>query len=135
MSGSVVDGVSLTVANFSSIASHGHAPSNPPNIIEGSHLRVAEDYDMIKKELFSACYVINSDCQGFCSNYIMRRISISSALDTTSVRGKAGRDLFGEFDIAGEMVPPKIKKERIITLSEDIQRPVITYHAVTCRSM
>jgi hypothetical protein len=62
---------------------------------------VAIDPEVIRTEIFSAGYALNDKCQGYCNDDLMRRVAISAALDTVTVKGASGTDLFNDFDIFG----------------------------------
>ena len=62
---------------------------------------VAVDPEVIRTEIFSAGYALNDKCQGYCNDDLMRRVAILAALDTVTVKGASGTDLFNDFDIFG----------------------------------
>ena len=62
---------------------------------------VAIDPELIRSEIFAAGYALNDKCQGYCNDDWMRRVAISAALDTVTVKGASGTDLFNDFDIFG----------------------------------
>ena len=62
---------------------------------------VAIDPELIRTEIFAAGYALNDKCQGYCNDELMRRVAISAALDTVTVKGASGTDLFNDFDIFG----------------------------------
>ena len=62
---------------------------------------VAIDPELIENELFAAGYVVNDKCQGYCKDELMRKVAIRAALDTVTVKGVSGTDLFNDFNIFG----------------------------------
>ena len=62
---------------------------------------VAIDPELIRSEIFAAGYALNDKCQGYCKDELMRKVAIIAALDTVTVKGASGTDLFNDFDIFG----------------------------------
>ena len=62
---------------------------------------VAIDRELIDSEIFAAGYALNDKCQGYCKDELMRKVAITAALDSVTVKGASGTDLFNDFDIFG----------------------------------
>ena len=62
---------------------------------------VAIDPEVIRTEIFSAGYALNDKCQGYCKDELMSKVAITAVLDTVTVKGASGTDLFNDFDIFG----------------------------------
>ena len=86
---------------------------------------------MLTREMFAAGYPKNEICKGFCSHDILRKLAIIAALDNVTVKGRAGQEYFGEYDIDGNLSNPILISGRGITMAKGVKRPVITNHSVS----
>ena len=74
---------------------------NAKKISLEEQIGVAIDPELIRTEVFAAGYALNDKCQGYCKDELMRKVAITAALDTVTVKGASGTDLFNDFDIFG----------------------------------
>ena len=77
------------------------APHHVKKITLEEQIGVAIDRELIDSEIFAAGYALNDKCQGYCKDELMRKVAITAALDTVTVKGASGTDLFNDFDIFG----------------------------------